>query len=78
MLKERLRNVPLKPGVYIYKDSEGRVIYVGKAKSLRTRMSSYFQSPQKMHPKVRALMARVTDFDYIVTSSEVEALILEN
>lgn len=78
MLKERLRNVPLKPGVYIYKDSEGRVIYVGKAKSLRQRMRSYFQSPQKMHPKVRALMARVADFDYIVTNSEVEALILEN
>ena len=78
MLKERLGNVPLKPGVYIYKDSEGRVIYVGKAKSLRTRMRSYFQSPQKLHPKVRALMARVADFDYIVTTSEVEALILEN
>ena len=78
MLKERLGNVPLKPGVYIYKDSEGRVIYVGKAKSLRTRMRSYFQSPSKLHPKVRALMARVADFDYIVTSSEVEALILEN
>lgn len=78
MLKERLGNVPLKPGVYIYKDSEGRVIYVGKAKSLRTRMRSYFQSPQKLHPKVRALMARVTDFDYIITTSEVEALILEN
>ncbi len=78
MLKERLGNVPLKPGVYIYKDSEGRVIYVGKAKSLRTRMRSYFQSPSKLHPKVRALMARVADFDYIVTTSEVEALILEN
>ncbi len=78
MLKERLRNVPLKPGVYIYKDSEGRVIYVGKAKSLRTRMRSYFQSQSKLHPKVRALMTRVADFDYIVTTSEVEALILEN
>ncbi|MDD2372372.1 MAG: excinuclease ABC subunit UvrC [Syntrophomonadaceae bacterium] len=78
MLKERLRNVPLKPGVYIYKDSEGRVIYVGKAKALRNRMRSYFQSPEKMHPKVRALMARVADFDYIVTTTEVEALILEN
>lgn len=78
MLKERLRNVPLKPGVYLYKDRDGRVIYVGKAKSLRNRMRSYFQSPDKLHPKVRAMMARVADFDYVVTGSEVEALILEN
>mgnify|MGYP000654284615 CR=1 FL=1 len=78
MLKERLRNVPLKPGVYLYKDKDGKVIYVGKAKALRNRMRSYFQSQDRMHPKVRALMARVADFDYIVTDSEVEALILEN
>lgn len=78
MLKERLPNVPLQPGVYLYKDREGRVIYVGKAKALRNRMRSYFQSPDKLHPKVRAMMARVADFDYIVTRSEVEALILEN
>lgn len=78
MLKERLRNVPLKPGVYLYKDRDGRVIYVGKAKALRNRMRSYFQSPDKLHPKVRAMMARVADFDYVVTGSEVEALILEN
>lgn len=73
-----MRNVPLKPGVYLYKDRDGRVIYVGKAKALRNRMRSYFQSPDKLHPKVRAMMARVADFDYVVTGSEVEALILEN
>lgn len=77
-MRARLINVPLKPGVYIYKDQEGRVIYVGKAKALRNRMRSYFQSPAKLHPKVRAMMARVADFDYVVTGSEVEALILEN
>jgi len=76
-LKERLARVPLQPGVYMYKDSEGRIIYVGKARSLRQRMRSYFQSPDKLHPKVRALMNRVADFDFIVTNSEVEALILE-
>jgi len=76
-LKERLGSVPLQPGVYMYKDSEGRIIYVGKARSLRQRMRSYFQSPDKLHPKVRALMNRVADFDFIVTNSEVEALILE-
>lgn len=77
-MKERLKNVPLKPGVYLYKDKNEKVIYVGKAKKLRNRMRSYFQSPDGMHPKVRAMMARVADFDYIVTSSELEALILEN
>lgn len=77
-MKERLKNVPLQPGVYLYKDKEGRVIYVGKARALRNRMRSYFQSPEGLHPKVKAMMARVADFDYIVTATEVEALILEN
>lgn len=77
-LRERLRNVPLQPGVYIYKNQDGKVIYVGKARVLRQRMRSYFQDPRHLHPKVRAMMARVADFDFIVTHSEVEALILEN
>ena len=77
-MKDRLKNVPLQPGVYLYKDKEGRVIYVGKARALRNRMRSYFQSPDALHPKVKAMMARVADFDYIVTATEVEALILEN
>lgn len=77
-MKDRLKNVPLQPGVYLYKDKEGRVIYVGKARALRNRMRSYFQSPEGLHPKVRAMMARVADFDYIVTATEVEALILES
>jgi excinuclease ABC subunit C len=62
----------------MYKDSEGTIIYVGKAKNLRNRMRSYFQSPEKLHPKVRAMMSRVSDFDFIVTATELEALILEN
>ncbi|SHG53521.1 Excinuclease ABC subunit C [Thermosyntropha lipolytica DSM 11003] len=70
--------MPLKPGVYIYKDESGRVIYVGKAKRLRDRMRSYFQSPDNLHPKVRAMMKKVAAFDFIVTGSEAEALILEN
>ena len=77
-MKERLKNVPLQPGVYLYKDREERVIYVGKAKSLRQRMRSYFQSSDRLHPKVRAMMNRVADFDFIVTGTEVEALILES
>jgi excinuclease ABC subunit C len=77
-MKDRLKNVPLQPGVYLYKDKEGQVIYVGKAKALRNRMRSYFQSPEGLLPKVRAMMNRVVDFDYIITKSEVEALILES
>lgn len=77
-LKERLKNVPLQPGVYIYKNQDGKVIYVGKARVLRQRMHSYFQDPRRLHPKVRAMMTHVVDFDFIVTGSEVEALILEN
>jgi excinuclease ABC subunit C len=77
-MKDRLKNVPLQPGVYLYKDKEGRGIYVGKARVLRNRLRSYFQAPAGLHPKVRAMMARVAEFDYIVTSTEVEALILEN
>lgn len=77
-MKQRLKNVPQQPGVYLYRDKEGRVIYVGKARVLRSRIRSYFQSPAGMHPKVRAMMARVGDFDYIVTATEVEALILES
>ena len=53
-LKERLKNVPLQPGVYMYKDQAGQVIYVGKAKALRQRMRSYFQRQDRLHPKVRA------------------------
>lgn len=77
-MKERLKKVPLKPGVYLYKDREGKVLYVGKAKLLRNRMRSYFQASHNLHPKVKALMNRVADFDFIVTGSEMEALLLEN
>ena len=77
-MKDRLKYVPLQPGVYLYRDKEGRVIYVGKARVLRSRMRSYFQNPAGMDPKVRAMMAKVSDFDYIVTGTEVEALILES
>ncbi len=77
-LRERLKYIPLQPGVYLFKDQDGRVIYVGKAKILRNRLRSYFQSPDHLLPKVKAMMMRVADFDYVVSSSEVEALILEN
>jgi len=75
-LIEQLKSVPADPGVYIYRDAEGRVIYVGKAKSLRNRMRSYFQSGNHA-PKTRALVERIADFEFYVTGSELEALVLE-
>jgi len=77
-MRERLKNVPLKPGVYLFEDEDGKVLYVGKAGILRNRMRSYFQSDDKLHPKVRAMMRKVKNFDFVVTDTEVEALILEN
>ncbi|MCL6520173.1 MAG: excinuclease ABC subunit UvrC [Armatimonadetes bacterium] len=76
-LEKKLAHVPAKPGAYMMKDERGEVIYVGKAASLRARVRSYFQKGQ-MHPaKVSAMIAKVADVDWLVTDSEVEALMLE-
>ena len=74
----RLAAVPHKPGVYLLKDSSGRLLYVGKASLLRTRLRSYFQKQTLLAPKTRHLIKRISDFEYIVTESEQEALLLEN
>ncbi|EPR37415.1 UvrABC system protein C [Desulfovibrio sp. X2] len=65
-------------GVYLMKDAKGRILYVGKAKSLRRRLASYFRSPEDLAPKTRALMARVLSIDTLLTATEKEALLLEN
>ncbi|MBM3956974.1 MAG: GIY-YIG nuclease family protein, partial [Gemmatimonadetes bacterium] len=75
---QRLAAVPLKPGVYLLRDRAGELLYVGKAAALRNRLRSYFQKPSGMPPKIRRLVARIADFEYIVTESEQEALLLEN
>ncbi|MBI2855374.1 MAG: GIY-YIG nuclease family protein, partial [Chloroflexi bacterium] len=77
-LSEQLKATPIRPGVYIMKDADGNVLYVGKAASLRHRLQSYFGSPSGQDPKTRQLVARVRDFEVIVTESPAEALILEN
>lgn len=77
-IKENLRMLPDKPGVYLYKDKFGEIIYVGKALSLRKRVRQYFQSPENLPAKVRALVDNIDEFEYIITGSEMEALILEN
>jgi len=77
--RRKLDDLPEGPGVYLYRDRQGRLIYVGKAKSLRSRVRSYFQAGGAgQFPKTDALVAEIHDLEYIVTRSEVEALILEN
>ncbi len=75
--EERLKSVPLQPGVYLWKDSSGKILYVGKSKALRDRMRSYFGAPKGLNGKTRRLVSLIADFDYILTSSELEALVLE-
>ena len=77
-ISKQLRATPTQPGVYLLKDSRGQVLYVGKAASLRHRLQSYFGSPSSQDPKIHNLVAIVRDFEFIVTESEAEALILEN
>lgn len=77
LLETKLKLLPDKPGVYLMKDSRDKVIYVGKALSLKNRVRSYFQNTGRQAPKVQALVAKITDLEYLVTDSEVEALILE-
>lgn len=74
---QRLRVTPTRPGVYMFRDNKGRLLYIGKAASLRNRLRSYFGSRSRLEPKVRQMVSRVADFEFIVADSEDEALILE-
>ena len=76
-VREKLKLLPENPGVYLMKDAAGKIIYVGKAVVLKNRVRQYFQSQRNHTPKVRAMVANVADFETIMTTSEVEALILE-
>ena len=76
-LEDQLKRLPAKPGVYIFRDSRGQVLYVGKAKSLRPRVRSYFQASADVRHAIAQLPDRVADIEVIVTGSEVEALHLE-
>lgn len=76
-LEEKLESLPRNPGIYQFKNAGGKVIYVGKAKSLRNRVRSYFQQARVGDAKFQALLSKIADVETIVTDSEVEALILE-
>ena len=75
-LKTKANNLPLLPGVYLMLDSKNEVIYVGKAKKLKNRVTSYFHGDHL--PKVSAMVEKIADFNVIIANSEFEALILEN
>ncbi|MDF2502090.1 MAG: UvrABC system protein [Anaerosporomusa subterranea] len=76
-LSEKLSTLPDRPGVYLMKDAQGKIIYVGKAINLKNRVRSYFQSSRNHSPKVKSMVSRIADLETVITASEIEALILE-
>ncbi|WP_445666068.1 excinuclease ABC subunit UvrC [Fodinibius sp. AD559] len=77
-VQEKVDNLPLSPGVYMFKDKKDRLLYVGKAKRLRNRVRSYFQNSSDHDGRIRVMIRKIDDLEVIVTDSEAEALILEN
>lgn len=77
LFEERLKNIPQVPGVYIYRDPANTIIYVGKSKSLRDRVRSYFGASRGLTSKTRRLVQNIADFEFITTDTELEALLLE-
>src|SRR5215470_7464043 len=77
-LLSKIRTLPMSPGVYLYKNAEGEIIYVGKAKNLRSRVGSYFHDDHIGDAKTGTLVREAVDVDYIVVDNNKEALALEN
>ena len=77
-LAERLRDIPSEPGCYLMRDGEDRILYIGKAKVLRNRVRSYFQSSQNHSPRISLMVRQICDIEVIVTDSDAEALVLES
>ncbi|MEG1393576.1 MAG: excinuclease ABC subunit UvrC [Christensenellaceae bacterium] len=76
-LEKKIKNLPNQPGVYIMRDKDTKVIYVGKARVLKNRVSQYFRKEAQKYAKVAAMVSNIADFEYIITDTELEALILE-
>ena len=76
-LDEELKKLPDKPGVYLMHDKTDEIIYVGKAINLKNRVRQYFQKSRNVSPKIERMIERIAWFEYIVTDSELEALVLE-
>ncbi len=77
-IEEELKKLPAKPGVYIMHDSQDTIIYIGKAISLKNRVRQYFQSSRNLSIKIQQMVERIQYFEYIITDSELEALVLES
>ena len=77
-IKGKLSSIPTSPGIYFYKDKRNQIIYIGKAKSLRNRVRSYFTSTHKKDAKTQVLVRNIVDIDYLVVRSETEALLTES
>lgn len=77
LITEQIRQLPNRPGVYLWRDAEGNILYVGKAANLQHRVRSYFAAGQKLTPKLQQMVGRVAELDFFVTTNEQEALILE-
>ncbi|MCT0199372.1 excinuclease ABC subunit UvrC [Synechococcus sp. CS-1325] len=77
-LQRRLRELPPEPGCYLLRDSDDRILYIGKSKSLRSRVRSYFQSSHDLSPRIGLMVRQVCEIEFIVTDSEAEALALES
>ena len=77
-IQEELKKLPAKPGVYLMHDKSDAIIYVGKAISLKNRVRQYFQAGRRVSPKIERMISQIHHFEYIITDSEVEALVLEN
>ena len=77
-LQEKLKSLPIAAGIYLHKNADGKILYVGKAKNLRNRVRQYFQSSRNQDAKTRRLVKAIADFEFIVVDNEVEALVLES
>ena len=76
-IEEELKKLPASPGVYLMHDKHDEIIYVGKAISLKNRVRQYFQSSRNKTAKIEKMVSRIARFEYIITDSELEALVLE-
>src|SRR6266850_3277116 len=77
-LKARLKEMPDRPGVYLHKNAEGEVIYVGKARNLKNRVGSYLVGKGRTDPRLATLVSEIEGFDFVTTNNELEAILLEN
>ena len=76
-IQQKLSQIPKSPGVYFFRDNKGEIIYIGKAKVLRNRVRSYFNSPTGKDPKTLVMVKNIADLEWLVMRSEVEALLTE-